>query len=144
MAVVYPMVGFHYIVRAGFSQVSFSEVSGLDIETEVIEYRNSASPEYNKIKMPGLRKFSNITLKRGIFKGDDELFRWFNTTNLNTVERRDITVSLLDENHLPVVNWVIKNAFPIKVQGPTLKSDGNEVAIESIEMAHEGITTGLS
>lgn len=138
------MAGFHYIVRAGFSQVSFSEVSGLDIETEVIEYRNSASPEYSKIKMPGLRKFSNITLKRGIFKGDDELFRWFNTTNLNTVERRDITVSLLDENHLPVVNWVVKNAFPIKVQGPTLKSDGNEVAIESIEIAHEGITSGIS
>ncbi|MCJ8291334.1 MAG: phage tail protein [Flavobacteriales bacterium] len=144
MAVQYPMVGFHYLVNAGFSQVSFSEVSGLDTETEVIEYRHSASPEYNKIKMPGMQKFANVTLKRGIMKADNEFYTWLNTTSLNTVERRDITVSLLDENHIPVVSWVMKNAFPIKVQGPTLKSDGNEVAIESIELAHEGLSVVAS
>jgi phage tail-like protein len=77
-------------------------------------------------------------------KADNEFYTWLNTTSLNTVERRDITVSLLDENHLPVVNWVIKNAFPVKVQGPTLKSDGNEVAIESIELAHEGLSVVAS
>lgn len=138
-AVVYPMVGYHYAVSAGFAQISFSEVSGLDIETEPIEYRGGASREFNKIKMPGMRKFSNVTLKRGIVAGDNELYQWFNTVSLNTIERRDITISLLDQNHLPVVNWKIKNAFPTKVQGPALKADGNEVAIETVELCHEGI-----
>jgi phage tail-like protein len=141
---IYPMVGFHYAVRAGLAQISFSEVSGLDIETEAVEYRHAASPEFNKIKMPGLRKFSNITLKRGIVAGDNELFQWFNTVSLNKIERRDITISLLDENHVPVVNWKIKNAFPLKVSGPALKSDGNEVAIETIELGHEGIEVSNS
>ena len=133
------MVAFHFVVRAGLAQISFSEVSGLDIETEPIEYRGGASPEFNKIKMPGMRKFSNVTLKRGMVAGDNELFQWFNTVSLNTIERRDITISLLDENHGPVVNWKIKNAWPVKVQGPGLKGDGNEVAIETVELCHEGI-----
>lgn len=90
--------------------------------------------------MPGLRKFSNITMKRGTFKGDNDFYAWFNTIQLNTVERRDITISLLNENHEPVVVWKVKNAFPVKVTSTDLKADGNEVAIESLELAHEGLT----
>ena len=97
-------------------------------------------PEYSFIKMPGMRKFSNITLKRGIVKSDNEFFRWLSTVSLNTVERRDIIISLLNEQHEPVMTWVAHNAFPVKVEGPQLKASGNEVAIESIELAHEGLT----
>ena len=133
------MVGYHYAVRAGLVQISFSEVSGLDIENEPIEYRGGASPEFNKIKMPGMKKFSNVTLKRGMVAGDNELYQWFNTVSLGNIQRRDITISLLNDLHVPVVNWKIKNAFPVKLQGPTLKADGNEVAIETVELCHEGI-----
>jgi len=89
--------------------------------------------------MPGLQKFSNITLKRGTFSGDKEFYAWIKTVSLNTVERRDVTISLLNEAHEPVVTWKVRNAFPVKVQASDMKSDGNEVAVETLELAHEGM-----
>lgn len=136
----YPLPVFHFIVNWGGTQIGFSEVSGLNIESQVIEYRDGASPEYSSRKMPGLKKFANITLKRGIMKSDNEFYLWLNTTKLNTVERRDIIISLLNEEHAPVMSWKVNNAFPVKVEGPSLKATGNEVAIESIELAHEGLS----
>jgi phage tail-like protein len=105
----------------------------------VIEYRDGASKEYSKLKMPGMRKYSNITLKRGAFKSDNEFFDWFNEVKLNTITRRDITISLLDEEHSPVVVWKVKNAWPTKVASTDLKADGNETAIETMELVHEGL-----
>ena len=90
--------------------------------------------------MPGQRKFSNITLKRGTFKSDNEFYRWFNTVSLNTIERRNLTVALLNENHEPVIVWKVKNAWPTKITPTDLKADGNEIAVESIELAHEALT----
>ena len=136
----YPLPKFHFQADWGGTKIGFTEVSGLDITTEVIEYREGSSPEYSTIKMPGQRKFSNITLKRGTFQSDNEFYDWFNTVNLNTIERRNITISLLNEEHEPVTCWHIKDAFPCKVEGPTLNSTGNEVAVESIELCHEGLT----
>ena len=136
---VYPLTKFHFQVEWGGSSIGFTEASGLDVETEIIEYRQGASPEYHKIKMPGMQKFSNITLKRGTFQGDNEFYDWFKTINLNNVERRDLTLSLLNEAHEPIIVWKIRNAFPTKVQSTDLKADGNEVAIETLELAHEGL-----
>ncbi|WP_347841219.1 phage tail protein [uncultured Draconibacterium sp.] len=140
MATEYPMVKFHFQVEWGGTKIGFTEVSGLDVETEVVEYRHGASPEYFKTKMPGMQKYSNITLKRGTFASDNEYYNWWNTVKLNKIERRDITISLLNEEHAPVVVWKVKNAWPSKVQSTDLKADGNEVAIESIELVHEGLT----
>ncbi len=136
----YPLSKFHFQVEWGGTKIGFTEISGLDSELEVIEYRQGASPEYSKIKMPGLRKHSNITLKRGMFQGDNEYYEWLNSVQMNTIERRDVTISLLNENHEPVVIWKVRNAFPTKVQSTDLKADGNEVAIESMEIVHEGLT----
>jgi len=136
----YPLVKFHFQVDWGGTKIGFTEVSGLDVESEVVEYREGASPEYTKIKMPGMQKYSNITLKRGTFKSDNEYFKWWNTVKLNTIERRDVTISLLNEEHQPVVTWKVKSAWPCKIQSTDLKADGNEVAIESMELVHEGLT----
>ena len=136
----YPLSKFHFSVDWGGTKIGFTEVSSLDVETEVIEYRQGASPEYSKIKMPGMQKFSNITMKRGTFKSDNEYYAWWNSVKLNTIERRDITIKLLNEEHEPVVIWKVKNAWPTKIQSTDLKADGNEVAIESIELAHEGLS----
>ena len=136
----YPLPKFHFQVEWGGSKIGFTDVSGIDISTEVIEYRDGSSPEYSKIKMPGQRKFSNITLKRGTFKSDNEFYNWFNSVSLNTIERRNLTVALLNENHEPVIVWKIKNAWPTKITPTDLKADGNDVAVESIELAHEGLT----
>lgn len=135
----YPLPKFHFQVEWGGANLGFTEVSGLDVQVDPIEYRDGASPEYLKTKMPGMQKFSNITLKRGTFKGDNDFYNWWNTVALNTIERRNVTISLLNENHEPVVVWKIKNAWPCKVTSTDLKSDGNEVAIESIELCHEGL-----
>ena len=136
----YPLPVFHFQVEWGGTNLGFSEVSGLTIENQAIEYRDGLSPEYSVVKMPGMPKFSNITLKRGIVPADNEFFAWLNTAALNKIERRDLVISLLNEEHAPVMTWKVKNAFPVKVEGPGLKATGNEVAIESIELAHEGLT----
>jgi phage tail-like protein len=136
----YPLPKFHFQVEWGGTKIGFTEVSGLDVETEVIEYRHGASPEYLKTKMPGMQKVSNITLKRGTFASDNQFYEWWNTVKLNTIERRDIIIKLLNEDHDPVITWKVKNAWPTKVQSTDLKADGNEVAIESMELVHEGLT----
>ena len=136
----YPIPVFHFTVDWGGTNVGFSEVSGLTQEIQVIEYRDGVSKNYNTVKMPGLRKVSNIVMKRGISKGDNDFFKWLNTVQLNNIERRDLTINLLNELHEPVVTWTVLQAWPVKVEGPGLKATGNEVAIESIELAHEGIT----
>lgn len=140
MAAEYPLPKFHFIVEWGGTRIGFTEASGLDRQIDVIEYREGASKEYHKIKMPGLQKFSNITLKRGTFKGDNQFWDWLNTVQLNTIERRDLTLKLLNESHEPVVTWQIKQSWPVKIQSTDLKADGNEVAIETLELAHEGMT----
>jgi phage tail-like protein len=139
MAVVYPERAYQFVVRAGLSQISFSEVSGLTVEREKIEYRGGASKEISKISMPGMEKHSDVTLSRGVVVGDNELFEWFNTAAVTQTERRDITISLLNEALVPTMTWKIKNAYPLKVEGPGLKADGNEIAIEKIVLAHEGM-----
>lgn len=140
MANEYPIPKFHFQVEWGGSKIGFTEVSGLDVEREVIEYRDGSSKEYSKLKMPGLTKFSNITLKRGSFKKDNDFYTWWISNKLDTVDRRDITISLLNEDHEPVITWKVKNAWPSKIQPTDLKSDDNSVAIETMEIVHEGLT----
>jgi len=141
MAAEYPLPKFHFQVEWGGTKIGFTEVSGLDVETEVIEYRHGASPEYFKTKQPGLVKYSNLTFKRGTFDGDNEYFQWWSQNVLfENPERRDITISLLNEEHEPTITWKVKNAWITKVQSTDLKADGNEVAIESMEIVHEGLT----
>src|ERR1700709_1817701 len=111
----YPLPKFHFQVQWGGSKVNFTEVTGLEVTTDIIEYRDGFSKEFHKIKMPGMQKFTNITLKRGKFARDNEFFAWYNSQSMNTIERRDLSISLLNENHDPVFVWKIKNAFPIKV-----------------------------
>lgn len=136
----YPLPKFHFRVEWGGSKFGFSEVTGLDFQVEPIEYRHGNSPEFHKIKMPGMQKYSNVTLKRGTFSEDFDFYEWVNTISMTKVERRDLTISLLNEELKPVMSWKIKNAFPIKWQPSDMKSDGNEVAIETLELAHEGMT----
>lgn len=141
---VYPLPVFNFKVEWGGASVNFSEVSGLTMETQAIEYRHGMMKETSPLKQPGMQKFSNITLKRGIAAGDNDFATWL--TNINQtrgggdLERRDLTISLLDEAQAPVTIWTVKNAWPVKVEGPGLKSTGNEIAVESIEIAHEGLT----
>ncbi|MDB4533898.1 phage tail protein [Vicingaceae bacterium] len=136
----YPLPGFHFSVDLGGQIINCSEVSGLDIELDVIEYRDGNSQTFSTQKMSGLRKSSDVTVKKGIFADDKDYYEWFNAVAMNTPERKDVTISLLDEEHAPVMTWKLINAWPKKIASPDMKSDSSEVAIESIEIAHEGVT----
>jgi phage tail-like protein len=139
---IYPIAKFHFSVKWGVERVGFTEVTGLDVQVELIEYREGNSPVFSKVKQPGMLKYSNITLKRGTMAADSDFFKWINEMDPYTHEskRREITISLLNEGHTPIMTWTAKNAFPVKYQASDLKADGNEVAIETLEIAHEGLT----
>jgi len=137
---VWPLPKFHFQVKWDDAEVAFQEVSGLDIENQPIEYRAGNNPVFSTVKMPGLMKSGNITMKKGVFKSDNGLFDWFNEIKMNTIKRKAMTISLLDESGAPTMVWKVANSFPVKVTGTDLKAEGNEVAVESIEIAHEGIT----
>jgi phage tail-like protein len=140
MATAYPVTVYHYQVEWGGARVGFTEVSGLDIEIQPIDYREGSYKNYQVTKMPGIPQFTNINLKRGILKGDNEFAQWLTSIKLNQVDRRDITISLLNEDHMPVVVWQVLSAWPASMKGPQLNSTSNEVAVEEIELCHEGLT----
>lgn len=137
---VWPLPKFYFQVKFDSEVVSFQEVSGLDIEAQPIEYRHGDSPEFSTIKMPGIKKSGNVTMKKGVFKSDNRFWDWFNEIKMNTIKRKPVTISLLDEAGSPTMVWTLANAWPTKITGTDMKADGNEVAVESIEIAHEGIT----
>jgi phage tail-like protein len=122
------------------NEMVFSEVSGLSDETEVIAYRAGDNKAFSTIKTPGIEKFKNITLKKGVFKGDAGLWAGFNAVKMNTPKRYLIIINLLDESNAVIMNWVLQNAFITKVSGSDLKSEKNEVAVESVEIAFETLT----
>ena len=141
MASTYPIPVFHFKVSWNNEDIGFSDVSGLSQEIQAIEYRDGLmSPSTLPLKRPGLKKANNISLKRGIVEKNNDLFNWFNNNGTPNVERRDLTISLLNDEGSPVMVWSISQAWPVKGEGPGLKATGNEIAIESIELVHEGIS----
>jgi len=145
----WPIPKFHFRVTIDGAQISFQEVSGLDQEVEPIEYRHGDSESFIKMKQAGLVKTTNLVCKKGVFSTDDrisEIFKKVYEKEYYTKEdgRMEILVELLDELGETVMSWSFVNAIPVKLTGTDLKSDGNEVAIESIEFVHEGITVEIA
>ena len=138
-----PYVAFNFLVAiddvgdAG-GMGAFSEVSGLEVEIPVIEYRNGAEDTTVR-KLPGLPKYSNITLKRGI-TGDVEFWRWILDTINGNVRRANGVITLLNESRDEVVRWRFRRGWPCRYSGPILGAEANEVAIETLEIAHEGLS----
>jgi phage tail-like protein len=137
---VWPLPKFHFQVKWDSTVMSFQEVSGLDMEAQPIEYRHGDSPQFSTIKMPGIKKTGNVTMKKGVFKSDNKFWAWFNEIKMNVIKRVPVTISLLDEAGGVTMVWSLSNAWPTKITGTDLKADGNEVAVETIEIAHEGLT----
>jgi phage tail-like protein len=133
-----PYKAFNFIVEIdGVAVAGFSEVSGLASETQVIEYR---TPDDSTVrKLPGLTKYANLVLRRGITQ-DAELWNWRTTVEDGNLERRNGSIVLLDDYRTEVVRWLFFRGWISKWVGPTLNARANEVAIETIEIAHEGLT----
>jgi len=135
----WPMPKFRFEVDLGteLKGVAFQEVSGMDVENQIIEYRNSNSPLFSTEKMPGIVKYGNITMKRGVFVNDNSFWDWHAEIKMNTIKRRTVLIKLLDESGKVTMQWTLNNAWPTKITSTDLKSDGNEVAIDTLEIAHE-------
>jgi phage tail-like protein len=118
---------------------AFSECSGLTAEGDAVDYREGTDLQPNVRKLVGLRKYSNITLKRG-YTPDQSLWQWYGNIHNGLADRRNVTIILMNEEHRPVLRWHAENAWVNKIEGPSLKASGNDIAIESVELVHEGLT----
>ena len=133
-----PYVSFNYLVEiAGIRAGGFNEISGLDAEVQTIDYRNG-DEDFVPRKLPGMKQFPNIVLKRGII-GDLDVFSWLQQAASGRVDRREGAIILRDEQRNEVMRWKFIRGWACKYTGPSLKGGANEIAFESIEIAHEGL-----
>lgn len=132
-----PKFRFEVDFSSEVKAIPFQEVSGMDTETQVIDYRHHTDPA--PIKMPNIGKIANITLKRGVFTNDNTFWNWYNQIRMNATARSTMLIRLLDENGHTTMTWTLNNAWVTKIAATDLKSDGNEVAVESVEVACEGV-----
>jgi phage tail-like protein len=134
-----PYSNFNFIVEIdGIVKAGFCEAYGLSVDVEVIEYREGGDKSGAVRKLPGRVRYSTITLKRGITQ-DKSLWAWFKTVVNGTVQRSNGSVVLLDSSRNAVLRWNFREAWPSKWEGPSLCGAGNDVAIETLEIQHEGI-----
>jgi phage tail-like protein len=136
-----PLVGWHFDVEIdGISEAHFRECTGLDSESEIIEYKEAHKDGQTIIrKQPGALKWSNIVLKRGITRVM-ELWEWRKLVEDGKVDeaRKSGSVVLYDQGNNEVARWNFVEGWPSKITGPQAKADGNEIAIEELTIAHEG------
>jgi phage tail-like protein len=138
-----PFRGFNFSVEIdGIPRGAFSEVSGLTAEGDAVDYREGTDMQHNVRKLVGLRKYTNLMFKRG-YTQDGSLWAWWTNIMNGQPDRRNVTIVLMDEARKPVMRWHAENAWINKIEGPALKAAGNEVAMESMELVHEGLTIEL-
>ena len=138
-----PYGAFNFLVEIdGVTVAGFTEASGLETEQDIIEYRNG-DEDITVRKLPGLKKFTNISLKRG-FTGSDELWEWRKTVMDGRIERRSGAIVLLNEGREEVARWEFFEGWPSKWEGPALNAKNSEVAIESLEIAHERLRLSIA
>jgi phage tail-like protein len=136
-----PFTGFNFMVDLGgiggedTLAGGFKEVVGLGVSIDQLEYRVGSEKSSAVRKFAGVRHFSNVTLKRG-FLTDTRLWDWVNT---DPPDKRTVVITLLDEQRAPKVRFVLRQAWICKWEGPDLNANGNDVAIETVELTHEGL-----
>jgi phage tail-like protein len=126
------------VVDPGAPSAQFAEISGLSAEIAVIEYRTGGDRVDAVRKLPGLTKYRNIVLKRGV-SGDPRLWQWVQQAIQGTVQRLNGSIVMLDEVRNPVLRFSFRRGWPCRYDGPSFAAKGNEVAIETLEICHEGL-----
>jgi phage tail-like protein len=133
-----PYGNFNFLVEIdGIARAAFSDVSGFDTTIDVTEYREGGENTTPR-KLPGQAKYSNIVLKWGL-TSDRELYDWVLQTVQGDIQRKNGSIVALDSAGNEVVRWNFRNAWPAKWDGPDYTAKGNDVAIETLELAHEGV-----
>jgi phage tail-like protein len=134
-----PYGQFHFLIEIdGVVKGGFSEASGLTTDTNIIEYREGAEQHGTTRKLPGLMKYNNIVLKRGWTK-DKSLWAWRKKVIDGKTQRNSGSIVLLDEARNEALRWNFREGWPSKWEGPALNAKTSEVAVETLEIAHEGL-----
>ncbi|WP_429498328.1 phage tail protein [Robbsia andropogonis] len=138
----YPIPLYRFKVTVGdLGDMAVAGVSGLELAFDTIEYRDGAGGWF---RMPGQRQTINLTLRRGLFKGDKKLYDWINSITLNRVEKRDISVSLTNEVGTEIlVAWNVANAFPTKLSAPSFDATSNEIAVAEMSLMADRVTMSM-
>ena len=129
-----------YVKIDDMTQAIFSEVNGLQIETVVQDYEEGGNNGFVH-RLPGRTKVGNLTLKRGITKSN-EFFKWYTAIASGTITRRNISVIMYDAAGNELIRWNFIKAYPVKWAGPQFSADGKTMAIETLELAHDGLQLG--
>lgn len=116
---------------------AFLEVAGLEADTHVLESRKGSKRAVSTDKIPGIAKHNNITLKRGVIASSSAIWTCFNESELNTIKPITTVIKLVDGNGNIIMQWQLNNAWPTKIEAANLTSEGNEIAVESLEIAFE-------
>lgn len=135
-----PYRGYNFVLEIdNVPKGAFAEVGGLTADGDSVDYREGTDVQPNVRKLVGLRKFVNLTLKRG-YTQDKALWQWYVNIQNGQDDRRNVTIVLLNERREAVLRWHAENAWINKIEGPALKASSNDVAMESLELVHEGLT----
>jgi phage tail-like protein len=133
-----PLASFNFIITVDGIRAGFSEVGGLATETDIIEYREG-SEDITVRKIPGKRKYTNISLKRGYTTNGKDLWAWRKTVMDGKTARKGGTITLMDESRKAALTWEFSDGWPSKWAGPALNAKNNEIAIEELEICIEGL-----
>ncbi|HEU4325255.1 MAG TPA: phage tail protein [Roseiflexaceae bacterium] len=129
-----------YVMIDGMTQAVFTELSGLQLEMEVTEYAEGGNNNFVH-RLPGRIKVSNVTLKRGM-TATNEFFQWYVAAMSGKVKRRNISVVMYDTAGKELLRWNFIRAYPVKWIGPQMSAGGNALAVETLELAHDGLNVG--
>jgi len=137
-----PYLTFNFAVEIeGLLVGGFTEVTGLESQIEVEEYREGGVNDFVH-KLPGRTSYASLVLRHGL-TGLSTLWYWYNQTTEGAIRRRNGTVMLLNASQMPVMWWNFRNALPVRWTGPAFNAASDEVGVEELELAHEGFTTPL-
>jgi phage tail-like protein len=135
-----PYRGFNFRIEIDSTTVAgFRECGGLNLTTDAVDYREGTDVPLHVRKLTGLRKFANITLKRG-FTNNQDLWKWYKNVLNGVTDRRNGAIVLQDEQHNDVLRWQFENGWICKWEGPAMNATSNDVALESIEICAEQVT----
>lgn len=135
----YPLMNYRYMATVGDDNISFSEISGLTMEYESTEHKEATDNGIKTYQLLGQPKSPSITLKKGLFKSESKLYKWFSEIHTSTFTKKDIVISLLDNENNAIMTWNVLNAFPTKFDGPSLNASENNVAFQSLELKADEI-----
>jgi phage tail-like protein len=134
-----PYQAFNFLVEIeGILTGSFSECTGLQVETEYFDYREGGLNDYMH-RFAGATTYPPLILKRGVTQIDG-LWNWHQEVTRGSINRKNGTIYLLDKTHIPVIHWNFKEAYPVKYAGPDFRADSASVAFESVELTHRGLS----